>query len=87
MYKNDLILLTETWTCKLTDIAVNRFHEVRLDKLVKNKSAKRNSDRIAIYIKDWLFKHTKVIKCERSKVKFLILFMMCICACVYPLSL
>ena len=33
MHKNDLILLTETWTCKLSDIAVNG--------LVKNKSAKR----------------------------------------------
>ena len=71
MHKNDLILLTETWTCKLSDIAVNGFHEVRLDRLVKNKSAKRNSGGIAIYIKDWLFKHTKVIKCESDDIIWL----------------
>ena len=69
--KSDLIFLTETWSCALTDIAVNGFHDVRLDRLVKHKSAKRNSGGIAVYIKDWLFKDTTVLKCESDDILWL----------------
>ena len=49
--KNDLILLTETWSCPLLHVTVNGFHEVRLDRLLKNKSAKRDSVELLFILK------------------------------------
>ncbi|MCG8045176.1 MAG: reverse transcriptase family protein [Candidatus Thiodiazotropha taylori] len=69
--RNDIILFTETWTSEFADISVNGFNEVRLDRVTKKQTTKRNSGGIAIYIKSTIYKHVKVVKRESDDIIWL----------------
>ena len=47
----DLILLTETWTSKISNIDINGYESINCPRLKCNKRAKRDSGGIAIYYK------------------------------------
>ena len=59
---NDIILLTETWTNDLCDIAVNGFHYYVLNRTSKHRNAIRDSGGLIIYVSDKLAKEDTLLK-------------------------
>ena len=49
--KNDIILITESWTDEYSDIEVGDFDNFVLHRKVKKKGCKRNSGGIVLYIR------------------------------------
>ena len=60
--KSDFILLTETWSNDISDIAVKGFKIIQLNRRNKRLNTKRDSGGIALYIRDKYHKY-----CERFK--------------------
>lgn len=69
--ENDFILFTETWTSKVSDISVPNFHPIRLDRVDKKQRTKGNSGGIALYIKETIYKNTKLIKYDSDDIIWL----------------
>lgn len=69
--ENDFVLLTETWANEFVDISFQNFQLIRLDRVDKKVGAKRSSGGIALYIRDTIYKHAKLVKCDSDDIIWL----------------
>ena len=61
---NDFVLMTETWADEFSDLSVDGFKLISLNRTERKQSAKRNSGGIALYIRDSFYEYCTLL--ERS---------------------
>ena len=59
---NDFILMTETWADEFSDLSVDGFKLISLNRTERKLSAKRNSGGIALYIRDSFHKYCTLLE-------------------------
>ncbi|MEW8548380.1 MAG: reverse transcriptase family protein, partial [Candidatus Thiodiazotropha sp.] len=67
-YKNDLILLTETWTNEFSDISFPGFHVFYLSRTDRKQNSKRDSGGIAIYVRDKYYSSDMLVKQDSDDI-------------------
>ena len=59
---NDFVLFTETWAGEFSDLSVDGFELVYLNRTERKQSAKRNSGGVALYIRDSYYQYCTVLE-------------------------
>ena len=59
---NDFVLFTETWAGEFSDLSVDGFTLVHLNRTERKQSAKRNSGGVALHIRDSYYKYCTVLE-------------------------
>lgn len=65
---HDIILFTETWSNKQTELEVQGFEHYALHRSEKKSTAKRDSGGLVVYIADYLKNHVNFLKTDKDDI-------------------
>lgn len=69
--KNDIVLLTETWLGEEASVQVNGFKHFQLNRTLRKRNAKRDSEGIIAYIRDELVTDTTLFMLDNDDLIWL----------------
>ena len=65
---HDILLLTECWTSDDSDVAIDGFEHIILNRTEKKAGTKRNSGGLIVYIRSEYFDNKTFVKCENDDI-------------------
>ena len=65
---HDILLLTECWTSEDSDVVIDGFEHIILNRTEKKAGTKRNSGGIIVYIRSEYFDNKTFVKCENDDI-------------------